>query len=156
MLHLLDRIHDVLRYVLIAVFCTLIFTVALQVFARTFLPQAPVWTEEYSRMALIYASAIGAGWALRTGDMVNVDIVIALLGRRARLALELVVMAVIIVFCVLQISPAMRFVTIGAMQTSPALEWNMGPVHAAVLLVPITIALSALERILLILAGKRS
>jgi TRAP-type C4-dicarboxylate transport system permease small subunit len=130
--------------------------VALQVFARTFLPQAPVWTEEYSRIALVYAAALGAGWALRTGDMVNVDIVIAFLDRRARLALELVVMAVIIVFCALQISPAMRFITIGAMQTSAALEWNMGLVHAAVLLAPITIALAAVERILLIVTGKRS
>jgi TRAP-type transport system small permease protein len=156
MLRLLDKVHDVLRYVLIAVFCTLIFTVALQVFSRTFLPQAPVWTEEYSRMALVYAAALGAGWALRTGDMVNVDIVIALLGRRTRLALELVVMLVIIVFCVLQFSPAMRFVTIGTMQTSPALEWNMGPIHAAMLIAPVTIALAAVERILLILAGKRS
>jgi TRAP-type transport system small permease protein len=156
MLRLFDRIHDVLRYILIAVFCTLIFTVALQVFSRTLLTQSPVWTEEYSRMALVYAAVLGAGWALRTGDMVNVDIVIALLGRRTRLALELVVMAVIIVFCALQISPAMRFITIGAMQTSPALEWNMGPVHAAMLIAPITIALAAVERILLILAGKRN
>lgn len=156
MLRLLDKIHDVLRYVLIAAFCTLIFTVALQVFARTFLPQAPVWTEEYSRIALVYAAALGAGWSLRTGDMVNVDIIIAILGRRARLGLELVVMVVIIVFCALQISPAMRFITIGAMQTSPALEWNMGLVHAAMLIVPVTIILSAFERILLILAGKRS
>jgi len=156
MLRLLDMLHEALRVLLIAVFCTLIATVALQVFSRTFMSEAPVWTEEYSRIALVYAAAIGAGWALRTGDMVNVDIVIALLGSRARLALELVVMATIIVFCLMQISPAMRFVTIGAMQTSAALEWNMGLVHAAVLLAPITIALSALERILLIAAGKRS
>ena len=156
MLVLLDKIHAVLRYVLIAVFCTLIFTVALQVFSRTFLPQAPVWTEEYSRMALVYAAALGAGWALRTGDMVNVDIVIGMIGRRARLTLEVIVMLVVIVFCYLQIAPAMRFITIGAMQTSPALEWNMGLIHAAALLAPITIALSAFERVLLILAGKRS
>jgi TRAP-type transport system small permease protein len=156
MLRLLDKVHDVLRYVLIAVFCTLIFTVALQVFSRTFMAEAPVWTEEYSRIALVYAAALGAGWALRTGDMVNVDLLIALLGPRARLALEVVVMLIIIVFCAVQISPAMRFVTIGTMQTSPALEWNMGLVHAAVLLAPITIALAAFERILLIFAGKRS
>lgn len=156
MLALIDKIHVVLRYLLIAVFCTLIFTVALQVFSRTFLPEAPVWTEEYSRMALVYAAALGAGWALRTGDMVNVDLVIMLLGRRTRLALETLVMLAIIGFCLLQISPAMRFITVGSMQTSPALEWNMGLVHAAVLLAPITIALAAFERILLILAGKRS
>ena len=156
MLRLLDILHDVLRVVVVVVFTTLIFTVSVQVFARYFLPQAPVWTEEYSRMALIYAAALGGGWALRTGDMVNVDLVIALLGRRARLALELVVMAVIIVFCALQIEPAMHFIRIGTLQTSPALEWNMAYVHGAMLLVPITIALSALERILLIFAGKRS
>jgi TRAP-type C4-dicarboxylate transport system permease small subunit len=156
MLRVLDKVHDVLRYVLTAVFCTLIFTVALQVFSRTFLPQAPVWTEEYSRVALVYAAALGAGWALRTGDMVNVDIVIGFLGRRTRLALEVVVMLAIIVFCYLQIQPAMLFVKIGSLQTSPALEWNMGLVHAAVLLAPVTIALAAFERILLIFAGKRS
>ena len=156
MLAWLDKIHEALRYLLIAVFCTLIFAVALQVFSRTFLAQAPVWTEEFSRMALVYAAALGAGWALRTGDMVNVDLVIALLGRRARLALELVVMAVIIVFCALQIEPAMHFIRIGTLQTSPALEWNMGLIHAAMLLAPVTIIISALERIVLIFAGKRS
>lgn len=156
MLRLLDIVHNVLKMAIIVVFTTLIATVSLQVFARYFLPQAPIWTEEYSRMALVYAAAIGGGWALRTGDMVNVDLFILLLGRRVRLALEVVVMAAVIVFCVLQIGPALRFIEVGGMQTSPALEWNMAYVHGAMLVAPITIALSALERILLIFAGKRS
>ena len=156
MLRLLDILHDVLRVLVVVVFTTLIFTVSLQVFARYFLPQAPVWTEEYSRMALIYAAALGGGWALRTGDMVNVDLLLVLLGKQTRLALEVVVMVVIIVFCLLQINPALKFIEIGGMQTSPALEWNMAYVHGAMIVAPITIALSALERVLLIFAGKRS
>ena len=156
MLRLLDLAHDVLRVMIIVVFTSLIFTVSLQVFARYFLEQAPVWTEEYSRIALVYAAAIGGGWALRTGDMVNVDLFILLLGKRVRLALEVAVMAVIVVFCALQIEPALKFIEVGGLQTSPALEWNMAYVHGAMLLAPITIALGALERILLIFAGKRS
>ena len=55
-------------------FAVLIGTVLIQVIGRSTGVSA-VWTEELTRYALLYMVAFGAGLALRTGDLVNVDVI---------------------------------------------------------------------------------
>jgi len=127
-------------------FTVLIASVLLQVFSRLLLPRSPVWTEELSRFALLYMVAAGCGLAIRSGDLVNVDLVTNLLPGRWRSVLELLVLMVVIGFLGSLIMPAWKFVQIGAMQTSPALGWSMNSIHFTVLLAPISLILFALER----------
>jgi len=152
---LLDRLHALLRVLVTAAFLVLLGAVLLQVVSRLTLPNPPVWTEEMSRFALIFSACLGAGLALRTGDLVNVDIVTSFLPARAKVLLEIVVMLGIIVFCAVLVPGAWDFVDIGSLQTSPALGWNMFYVHMAVLIAPATLALACLERILRNLASLR-
>ena len=58
------------RLLILGAFLLLSASVLLQVFARTFLATAPVWTEELTRFCLIFIGALGAGMALRSGDSV--------------------------------------------------------------------------------------
>ena len=154
-LRVLDGIHVVLRVLLSAVFCVLLAAVVVQVVSRLTLPRPPVWTEELSRFALLFSAAVGAGLSLRTGDLVNVDVVTSALPERARRGLEAVVMVAMLVFCAALIEPSWDFTDIGSLQDSPALGWNMFWVHASMLLAPVTLGLACVERLLRILAGVR-
>ena len=155
LLRLFDAAHAALRLLVIAIFSVLLGAVVVQVVSRLTLPHPPVWTEELSRFALLFTAAVAAGLSLRSGDLVNVDIVTTALPPRARLALEAVVMVVIIGFCVSLLPGAWDFTDIGSLQTSPAMGWNMFWIHISMLVAPLTLALACLERLLRILAGVR-
>ena len=149
----LDRLHAALRLAVGLCFAVLIGAVILQVVSRLFLSNPPVWTEELSRFCLLFCAALGGGLALRSGELVGVDLVTMVLPRAGKRAAEVLSCLATIAFCLLLIPPALDFVDIGSLQTSPALDWNMFWVHAAVLLAPVTLALGALERLLRVLAG---
>jgi TRAP-type C4-dicarboxylate transport system permease small subunit len=149
LLTLLDSLHRALRVAVMLAFAALLLAVLLQVSARL-APgvQSPIWTEEFSRFCLIFAAALGAGLALRSGELVGVDIITANLPVRGKLVFEFLTMLTIVAFSAVLIAPAWDYVDIGSLQTSPALQWNMFYVHMAVLIAPITLALAAIERAL--------
>ncbi len=152
-LRLLDHLHAALRVMVIAIFAVLLTAVILQVVSRLTLPRPPVWTEELSRFALLLIAGFGAGLALRSGDLVNVDLVTILLPPRVKRGLEAVVMVVVLGFCIVLLPSAWDFTDIGSLQTSPALGWDMFWVHISMLLAPITLGLACIAR-LLRLAGE--
>ena len=134
-------------------FAVLIFSVLVQVVGRSVVGNSPVWTEELTRFALLYMVAFGAGASLRTGDLVNVDVVCEHLPGRAPWVLRLVSAALTAGLCLILIEPAWRYTAIGAMQTSPALAWRMDFIHASVLILLISLAVFALLRIAGMLSG---
>jgi TRAP-type C4-dicarboxylate transport system permease small subunit len=118
-----------------------------QVAARTFLPQSPVWTEELTRFALLYLAACGVGPALRTGELVNVDLVVSLFPPALQRALQMFAAAATAALGLMLIGPSLDFTAIGRLQTSPALEWPMNTIHVITLIVSASIALFALTRL---------
>jgi TRAP-type C4-dicarboxylate transport system permease small subunit len=153
MLTVLDRLHAALRVVVAACFAVLLGAVLLQVVSRLALPSPPVWTEELSRFALLFCAALGIGLALRSGELVGVDLVTMALPRAGKVAAEVLSCLVMAGFGLLLIAPGWSFVDIGSLQTSPALGWNMFWVHMAVLVAPVALILGAVERMLRVLAG---
>jgi TRAP-type C4-dicarboxylate transport system permease small subunit len=149
----LDRLHAALRLVVGLCFAVLLGAVLLQVVSRLMLPNPPVWTEELSRFALLFCAAFGIGLALRSGELVGVDLLTMMLPRRGRAAAELLSCLFMAGFGLLLLAPAWAFVDIGSLQTSPALQWNMFWVHMAVLIAPLALVLAAAERMLRVLHG---
>jgi TRAP-type transport system small permease protein len=127
-------------------FFVLILTVLTQVLGRTF-SSSPVWTEELTRFALLYMVTFGAGLSLRSGDLVNVDVVCESLPGRWPWRLRLISAAITAVLCALLILPAWKYVSIGAMQTSPAMLLRMDFVHFTVFGLLVTLLLFAAFRI---------
>lgn len=156
LMRVFSAFNAVLRVLIIVGFTALILSVLLQVTARMMLPRSPIWTEEFARFALIMVAGLGAGWALRTGDLVNVDLVTSVLPQPLKSIVEALTMFGIIVFCIIQVPPALEFVDIGQLQTSPALGWNMFYMHLAVLFAPLTLGLAAFERLLRLATALRS
>lgn len=142
------------RLLILAAFLILSGSVLLQVFARTFLTTAPVWTEELTRFCLIYIGALGAGLALRSGDMVNVDLLCESLPGRMPWVLRLVSALLTAVFGIALLSAAWKYTTIGMRQTAPSLGWRMDFVHASILILFVTLTLWALMRVFEMLTGR--
>jgi TRAP-type C4-dicarboxylate transport system permease small subunit len=112
-------------------FLVLILTVLTQVLGRTF-GTSPVWTEELTRFAMLYMVAFGAGLSLRSGDLVNVDVVCESMPGKWPWRLRLISAAITGALCGYLIAPAWKYVSIGAMQTSPAMTLRMDFVHLSV------------------------
>lgn len=134
-------------------FAILMAAVLVQVVGRL-MGSSPVWTEELTRYALLYMIAFGAGLAFRSGDLVNVDVICeALPGRLPRL-LRLFSAAVTAGLALYLLPHAWRFVSIGKMQTAPALGWRMDFVHLTVFLLLAGLSVFAGMRVLGMLSGK--
>lgn len=133
-------------------FAVLIGVVLIQVVGRT-VGSSPVWTEELTRFALLYLAAFGAGLSLRTGDLVNVDVICESLPGRAPWILRLFAAAVTMALTAYLLPHAWQYVSIGRMQTSPALGLPMNFVHFSVYLMLAMLALFALLRIIGMLTG---
>ncbi|WP_424944972.1 TRAP transporter small permease [Aliiroseovarius crassostreae] len=128
-------------------FLVLIAAVLTQVLGRT-LGSSPVWTEELTRFAMLYTVTFGAGLSLRSGDLVNVDVVCESLPGTWPRRLRLLSAVATFALCTFLIAPAWKYVSIGALQTSPALGVRMDYIHFSVFALLIGIALFALMRIL--------
>ncbi|MCC9621418.1 TRAP transporter small permease [Thalassospira sp. MA62] len=132
----------------------LLVTVLLQVFSRTFLTSSPVWTEELTRHALLFLAAFGAGLSFRNGEMVNVEMFCELQSPRVQRILMFVGAALTAIFALLLLSPAWNFVSIGVLQTSPALGVRMDIVHASAFILLAVLGLFAVLRMIRIITGK--
>jgi len=131
-------------------FAVLIAAVLIQVLGRTF-GSSPIWTEELTRYALLYLCAFGAGLALRSGDLVNVDVVCESLSGLWPRRLRLLSAALTALLCAWLLLPAWKFVAIGALQTSPAMSLRMTYVHFSVFLLLATLFVFSFLRVLFML-----
>ncbi|MFT6304322.1 MAG: TRAP-type C4-dicarboxylate transport system permease small subunit [Granulosicoccus sp.] len=127
-------------------FAVLIVAVLTQVLTRTF-GSSPVWTEELTRYALLYTAAFGAGLSLRSGELVNVDVLSESLPDRWSWLLRLLCAFLTLGLCAFLIGPAWKYVSIGAFQTSPAMSLRMDFVHFSVFLLLVILFLFSVLRI---------
>lgn len=128
-------------------FALLIAAVLLQVVGRL-TGLAPVWTEELTRYALLFMVAFGAGLAFRSGDLVNVDVVCEALPGQAPWVLRLIAAIATAGLAIYLLPHAWRYVSIGKMQTSPALGVRMDVIHLTVWLMLALLAIFAALRVL--------
>ncbi|MEM9575694.1 MAG: TRAP transporter small permease [Pseudomonadota bacterium] len=133
-------------------FTVLLVAVLVQIIGRL-TDTAPVWTEELTRFALLFTVAFGAGLSLRTGDLVNVDVICEALPGKAPWALRLFAAIATAALALFLLPQAWRYVSIGKMQTSPALGVRMDFIHASVWLMLIFLTIFALLRIFGMLTG---
>lgn len=155
----MDRADKLIRIITILArigagisFAVLIGAVLIQVTGRL-VGSSPVWTEELTRYALLFTVAFGAGLAFRSGDLVNVDVICEALPGRMPWALRLVAAFTTGALALYLLPHAWRYVTIGKMQTSPALGLRMDFVHVTVWLMLALLALFAILRIIGMLTG---
>ncbi len=107
---------------IISLIC-MVCAVIVQVFARFFLPQAPSWTEEVSRIFFIYATAFASGLALERNIFVSLGLLDNYCKGRKLYVLKLLVSLISTVFAIIVAYVSWEFVEIGEMQTAPTLRF---------------------------------
>jgi TRAP-type C4-dicarboxylate transport system permease small subunit len=127
-------------------FSVLIGSVIIQVLGRIN-GSSPVWTEELTRYSLLYMIAFGACLAFRSGDLVNVDVICEALPDPFPKILRVCAAIMTFILSVYLLPHAWKYVAIGKLQTSPALELRMDAVHFSVWLTLLGLAVFSLLRI---------
>jgi len=153
MVGLLKKLERLIKWAIFAVFLVMIVAVVVQVFARTFMSQPPLWTEEVSRLTLMYILGLGVGASVLTGDLVNVDLALMIMPKPLRRFCELASAALVSAFGFMLVPGAWEFTQLGAMQTSPSLELQMQYVFASMLFFAVLLGVFGLVKFLEILLG---
>ncbi|MEO0979182.1 MAG: TRAP transporter small permease subunit [Pseudomonadota bacterium] len=135
--------------VLIA-FMVLITAVLTQVLGRA-IGDSPVWTEELTRFALIYMTALGVGLGLMSGDLVNVDIVCDALPDPWPRILNVTASLATAFLAAILLPGAWKYVQIGFLQKSPAMGLQMSFIHFSVFLLFLLLLVFAVMRAVLTL-----
>lgn len=136
-------------------FSVLLGSVMIQVVGRLY-GSSPVWTEELTRYALLFTIAFGAGLSFRTGDLVNVDIITEALPNRLARLLRLFGAISTAALSFYLLPHAWKYVSIGKMQTSPALGVRMDLIHLSIWITLLCLGIFATLRILDIIVFKSS
>lgn len=150
---LLKKLERLIKVAIFVVFSLMIVAVVVQVFARTFLAQPPLWTEEASRVALLYIVAFGAGASVLTGDLVNVDLALMVMPKGVRRFCELLSAVLVSCFGFFLVPGAWEFTQSGAMQTSPTLETPMQYIFASMLVFSVLLGIFGLVKVVQLVTG---
>lgn len=143
------------RFCIGIAFFILIAAVTVQVLGRT-LGTSPVWTEELTRFALLYLAAIGAGLSFKSGELVNVDVFCESFGEIWSKRMRLISAILTALMCSMLAMPAWRFVSIGKLQTSPAMGLQMTYAHFSVFALIVILFIFSILRILIMVLGDQA
>ena len=106
-------------------------SVLIQVFARFFLDSAPSWTEEMARIFFVFSVAFGAGLAVKEGAYIFLDSVIHWFNPGMRSMINTTGKLIVLLVAIVMLAYSFKFVAIGTLETSPAMNINMGYVFTS-------------------------
>ena len=149
----LKKLEQLIKGAIFLVFAFMIMAVVVQVFGRTFMAQPPLWTEEASRVTLLYIVGLGVGASVLTGDLVNVDLALMVMPKSVRRFCELASAALVSLFGFFLVPGAWEFTQSGTMQTSPTLETPMQYIFGAMLLFSVLLGIFGLVKFIEILSA---
>ena len=142
MLRPIRRSVEITIVTLFAVLTTAVFA---QVVARYVFNQPPAWTEELARFCQVWIILLASSICIRKGSHLAVDYLDPALRPGARKWVALITGCLIASYSAVVVIWGVRLMMIGLVQTSPAMQLNMGLVY---LIFPIAGGLMFLESIL--------
>lgn len=153
MVGFLKTLEKLIKWAIFLAFALMIVAVVVQVVARTFMSQPPLWTEETSRIALLYILGLGVGASVLTGDLVNVDLALMVMPKPVRRACELVSAALVSLFGFILVPGSWEFFQLGAMQSSPVLDITMDYIYVTMPIFSLLLGVFGLLKFIEVLKG---
>jgi TRAP-type C4-dicarboxylate transport system permease small subunit len=123
-----------------------------QVVARYVFNQPPAWTEELARFCQVWIVLLASSICLRKGSHLAVDYLGPALAPAVRRMVGVITGCLIAIYSAVVVIWGVRLLMTGLMQTSPAMQVNMGLVY---LVFPIAGGLMLLESIVTTLERAR-
>ena len=142
MLRAVRRSVEITIVFLFGVLATAVFA---QVVARYVFNQPPAWTEELARFCQVWIILLASSICLRKGSHLAVDYLGPVLTSGARRMVGWFTGSMIDIYSAVVVIWGIRMVMIGSVQTSPAMQLNIGLVY---LVFPIAGGLMVLESVL--------
>ena len=130
---------------IVTFFAVLTMAVFAQVVARYVFNQPPAWTEEVARFCQVWIILLASSICIRKGSHLAVDYLGPALPPRARQAIGLLMGALIALYSAVVVIWGGRLALLGSVQTSPAMQLNMGWVY---LVFPLAGGLMLMEAVL--------
>lgn len=119
----------------------MLLVVMVQVIARYVLNDSLSWSEELSKLAMVWATFLVTPWAMRTQAHVSIEFFVDALGPRTRWGLALVVNGLLLGILLVLLNESLDFVRAGFAIRAASLPMAVG---WAYLVVPMSLALCAL------------
>jgi TRAP-type C4-dicarboxylate transport system permease small subunit len=138
-------IRRAVEITIVTLFAILTVAVFLQVVARYVFNQPPAWTEELARFSQVWIILLASSICVRKGSHLAVDYLGPALTPGARRVMSAFTGALIAIYSAVVLIWGVRLVMIGWIQTSPAIQMNMGLVY---LVFPIAGGLMVMESLL--------
>jgi len=151
LIDVLKKIESFIRSLVFVAFVVMIVAVLVQVVARTFMDQPPLWTEEASRVSLLFIMSLGVGASFLTGDLVNVDLALMLMPPGVRRFFDLLSTLLVSVFSFMLVPGAWEFTVSGSWQTSPILGVQMQYVFVSMLIFAVLLGVFGIVKFIRIL-----
>jgi len=126
--------------------------VSTQVVARYVFNQPPIWTEELARFCQVWIVLLASSICVRKGSHLAVDYIGPALTPRVRRAVAVFTGGLIALYAAVVVVWGVRLLMLGLVQTSPAMQLNMGYVY---LIFPVAGGLMFMEAILVTWRGDR-
>jgi TRAP-type C4-dicarboxylate transport system permease small subunit len=142
---LLGPIRRWVEVAIVGLFAVLTTAVFAQVVGRYVFNQPPAWTEELARFCQVWIILLASSICLRKGSHLAVDYVGPALGPGAQRAVSRFTTFLMTVYSLVVVWWGAQLMMIGSMQTSPAMQVNMGLVY---LVFPVAGSLMVVESIL--------
>jgi TRAP-type C4-dicarboxylate transport system permease small subunit len=130
---------------IVTLFATLTAAVFAQVVARYVFNQPPAWTEEVARFCQVWIILLASSICVRKGSHLAVDYLGPALPPKARRNVAFFTGILIALYSAVLVIWGIRLALIGTLQTSPAVQLNMGWVY---LIFPLAGGLMLLETVL--------
>ena len=125
-----------------------ILSVLLQIFARLFLPAAPAWTEEASRIFFIYSMAFSAGLALESKEYVALEWLFNRLPTMAQRYLKIIISFSILGLFTILLVYAIIFTINGHDEFSPGLKIRMSWVFSSMVIMGLNLTYHAFDQLI--------
>ena len=117
----------------------------MQVVARYVFNQPPTWTEELARFCQVWIVLLASSICVRKGSHLAVDYLGPSLSPRVRRVVAVFTGSLMALYAAVVVVWGVRLLMIGLVQTSPAMQWNMGYVY---LIFPLAGGLMFMEAVL--------
>jgi TRAP-type transport system small permease protein len=129
---LIDSLNKAVKWILIFLFIIMVIAVFLQVLFRFVLDQPLAWTEELARYLLIWMTFLGTGYAMSVKAHPSIDLIFEKANKSVKKVLLVLSTALTLFFFWHIIINSFEFIERSMMQTSPALQLQMGYVYTVI------------------------
>lgn len=130
--NIMDKINNVLKYVLFLFLFTSMVTLFLQVIFRFVLDAPLSWTDELSRYLMVWITFIGASLAVRYNQLIKLEVLLTNMPANFKRIIAITAGIITFVFYGLLIYFGIKILATVNIQKSPALHLSMAVPYAAI------------------------